>query len=101
MMAKEAKVMEALSGVMDPELGISIVDLGLIYGVAVRGAKAEIEMSFTTPACPMLNLIVSKVEEAAAKVDGISEVSVKLVWDPPWSPQKISKAGKKALGFGK
>jgi metal-sulfur cluster biosynthetic enzyme len=100
-MANKADVMDALSRVMDPELGISIVDLGLIYGVSVHGEKAEIEMTFTTPACPMLNLIVSKVEEAVGRVGGVSEVSVKVVWEPPWSPQRISEAGKRALGFGK
>ncbi|MBN2122359.1 metal-sulfur cluster assembly factor [Candidatus Micrarchaeota archaeon] len=100
-MADKEDVMGALSEVMDPELGISVVDLGLIYGVNVHKGKAEVRMTFTTPACPMLNLIVSKVEEAVNRVGGISEVSVKLVWDPPWSPQRISEAGKRALGFGK
>lgn len=100
-MATEEDVMDALSGVIDPELGISVVDLGLIYGVEVSGKKVRVRMTFTTPACPMLNLIVSRVEDAVKKLRGIDEVAVQLVWEPPWTPERMSAEGKKALGFGK
>lgn len=85
--------------VMDPELGISVWDLGLIYGIEVNGKKAIIQMTFTTPACPMLHHIASEVEDAVDKVKGIEEVNVRLVWDPPWTPDKISAEGKKKLGL--
>lgn len=98
-MAGEKEVLGALSGVMDPELGISIVDLGLIYGVSVEGEKATVRMTFTTPACPMLHFLISSVEDAAKKVKGIKEVDVRLVWDPPWDPGRISEEGKKKLGL--
>lgn len=98
-MAGEKEVLGALSGVMDPELGISIVDLGLVYGVEVSGGKATVKMTFTTPACPMLHFLISSVEDAAKKVKGIKEVEVKLVWDPPWNPSRISEEGKKKLGL--
>ena len=98
-MAVEKGVVEALRGVMDPELGISIVDLGLIYGVEMEGGKATIKMTFTTPACPMLHFLISRVEDAARKVEGVKEVEVKLVWDPPWEPGRISEEGKKKLGL--
>jgi metal-sulfur cluster biosynthetic enzyme len=101
MKATKEGVMDALGGVIDPELGISVVELGLIYGVEVDGGKVRVKMTFTTPACPMLNLIVSNVEDAVRKVEGVEDVSVQLVWEPPWTPDKMTEAGKKALGFGK
>ncbi len=84
---------------MDPELGISLVDLGLIYGVEVAGKKVGVKMTFTTPACPMVHFLVSSVENAVKKVNGVSEVDVQLVWDPPWTPDRMSDAGKEKLGL--
>ena len=98
-MVTEKEVMSALNEVMDPELGISLVDLGLIYGVEVNGEKVNVKMTFTTPACPMVHYIVSSVEEAVKKVKGVGEVEVQLVWDPPWTPDKMSDAGKEKLGL--
>ncbi|MBD3397708.1 DUF59 domain-containing protein [Candidatus Micrarchaeota archaeon] len=98
-MATEKEVMDALGQVMDPELGISLVDLGLIYSVKVQGEKVEVEMSFTTPACPMVHYITSSVEDAVKKLEGVEEAEVKLVWDPPWTPDRISEEGKKKLGL--
>ena len=98
-MVTEKEVMGALSEVMDPELGISLVDLGLIYGVEVQGEKVGVKMTFTTPACPMVHFLVSSVEDAVKKVKGVNEVDVQLVWDPPWTPDKMSDAGKEKLGL--
>lgn len=98
-MEADREIEEALRGVMDPELGISVWDLGLVYKVERKGGKALIEMTFTTPACPLLAHIVSDVEDAVAKVAGIKEVEVRLVWDPPWNPQRISAEGKRKLGL--
>ncbi len=98
-MTSENEVREALTKVMDPELGISLVDLGLIYGIKLSGKKVVVRMSFTTPACPMLQHIASNVEEAVVKLDGVEEVNVQLVWDPPWTPERISDVGKKKLGL--
>ena len=91
--------MEALKTCLDPELGISIVDLGLIYGVRVEGDKAKIKMTLTTPGCPLVNMINADVEEKVRKVEGIKEVEVELVWEPRWTPDRISEEGKKALGI--
>lgn len=98
-MVSEKDVLDALHNVMDPELGINIVDLGLIYGVKVSGKKVDVKMTFTTPACPLLQYIVSEVEERVGKIKGVEEVVVSLAWDPPWNPDKISKEGKKQLGL--
>ncbi|MCP4647084.1 MAG: metal-sulfur cluster assembly factor [bacterium] len=98
-MVTEKEVMGALSEVMDPELGISLVDLGLIYGVDVAGEKVGVKMTFTTPACPMVHFLVSSVEDAVKKVEGVSDVEVQLVWDPPWTPDKMSDEGKEKLGL--
>ncbi|MFP3950273.1 MAG: metal-sulfur cluster assembly factor [Candidatus Micrarchaeia archaeon] len=99
-MGAKERVLEKLKEVMDPELGISIVDLGLIYGVEVEGSRATVKMTFTTPACPMLRHLASGVKAAAEKADGIKEAEVELVWNPPWSPERISEKGKKQLGLG-
>lgn len=98
-MAIEDEVRAALMEVMDPELGISVVDLGLIYGIEVLGGRAEVKMTFTTPACPMLNHIISDVEGAVKKVKGVKEVDVQLVWEPRWTPERITEEGKKKLGL--
>jgi len=98
-MVTEKEVMGALSEVMDPELGISLVDLGLIYGVDIAGERVGVKMTFTTPACPMVHFLVSSVEDAVKKVKGVNEVDVQLVWDPPWTPDKMSDAGKEKLGL--
>jgi metal-sulfur cluster biosynthetic enzyme len=95
----EKDVLDALRNVMDPELGINIVDLGLIYGVKVNGKKVNVKMTFTTPACPLLQYIVSDVEEKVGKITGVEEVVVSLTWDPPWNPDRISAEGKKQLGL--
>jgi metal-sulfur cluster biosynthetic enzyme len=99
-MPAKNQVLEALGRVIDPELGISIVELGLVYGVEVEGGKALVRMTFTTPACPMLHYIISNVEGEVKRVKGITEVEVSLVWDPPWTPERISEEGKKKLGLG-
>ena len=98
-MVSEKDVLDALHGVMDPELGINIVDLGLIYEVKVNGKKVNVKMTFTTPACPLLQYIVSDVEEKVGKISGVEEVVVSLTWDPPWNPDRISAEGKKQLGL--
>jgi len=98
-MVTEKEVMGALSEVMDPELGISIVDLGLIYEVEVQKEKVGVKMTFTTPACPMVHFLVSSVEDAVKKLEGVNDVEVQLVWDPPWTPDKMSDAGKESLGL--
>jgi metal-sulfur cluster biosynthetic enzyme len=89
---------EALREVFDPELGYNIVDLGLIYDIAVEDARATITMTMTTPGCPAADVIRNGVLERANEVAGLSEVAVDVVWDPPWSPDCMSQAAKRHFG---
>ena len=94
------RVLEALRQVIDPELGVNIVDLGLVYGVAVKDGRARITMTLTTPGCPMGGSIVEAVETAATLlVPGVDAVEVDLVWNPPWCFDCITDAGCQELGW--
>ncbi len=93
------KILEALKKVNDLELGINIVDLGLIYRVSVKGGEAKITMSPTTPFCPYLPKMIKEIEKAAQNVTGVSKVLVSVVWVPPWNPQMMSKEVRAQFGF--
>lgn len=97
-MPTEEQVMGKLREVMDPELGINVVDLGLIYGVEVKGKDVSVRMTFTTPACPLLNFLVQNVEDKVKELE-VGEVRVELVWDPPWTPERMSPQAKEQLGM--
>lgn len=93
-------VQDALETVIDPEVGINIVDLGLVYDVAVSAERVTVSMTLTSPACPMGNHLAEESREAIReKVPASVEVEVKLVWDPPWNPEKMSDKAKKQLGW--
>ncbi len=101
-MPTEASVLEALRPVHDPELMISIVDLGLIYGVDLTedGRKAEVRMTLTSPGCPIGPELMAAVDHTARLVPGLEDVKVRLVWDPPWDPTKMaSETAKEQLGI--
>lgn len=89
----------ACAGVYDPEFGLSLVDLGLIYDVAFEGDLARIALTLTTPACPASGVIVEGVRAACAAVPGVAAVEVRLVWEPPWTPDMISARGRAELGW--
>lgn len=100
MLASEALIMEALKEVIDPELGVNVVDLGLIYGIDIDGRAIRITMTLTTPGCPLHESIAEAVQVALRDVfPRQSDVAVDLVWDPPWSPDRISGDGRWALGW--
>jgi metal-sulfur cluster biosynthetic enzyme len=92
------EVLKVLRNVIDPEIGINIVDLGFIYGVEIKGNKIHIKMTLTTPGCPMHSMFVHEVEQALKSVFDKVEVKVELVFDPPWTPDKMSNEAKKKLG---
>lgn len=92
-------VYAALSNVIDPELGLDFVELGLIYDVEVEGSKVNVTFTLTTPACPIGPQITEQIEEFVGEVDGVEEVSATMTFVPPWSPDKMSEDAKFALGY--
>jgi len=99
-MATKEEVLEVLRQVEDPELGMDIVDLGLVYDVEVEGSKAKITYSLTSMGCPAGPLIAGDIERTAREVEGVEEVEMELTFDPPWTPDKMSDDAKFILGFG-
>ncbi len=98
--AGEDEVIEAMKTVYDPEIPVNIYDLGLIYGVKIDAAgEVKIDMSLTAPGCPVAGDLPGWVADAVAKVEGIGEVEVTLVWEPGWTPERMSEDAKLALGM--
>jgi len=96
--AGEAVVVAAIQTVYDPEIPVNIYDLGLIYGLRIgAGGAVEIDMTLTAPACPVAGIMPQMVADAVAAADGVGEVEVNMVWDPPWSPERMSDEAKLAL----
>lgn len=94
-------VISALENVIDPELGIDIVNLGLIYGVKVdQKGHCKINMTLTTPGCPLTDVLNRDIDRKAKSVPGVKEVEINLVWYPIWSMDKMSRYAKIALGVG-
>src|SRR5262245_19365468 len=89
----------ALRRVKDPEIGLNIVDLGLIYEVAVDGADVNVDMSLTSPGCPAGPQILHEAEEQLRTLPGVGGVNVNLVWSPPWTPERIEPRVRAYLGF--
>jgi metal-sulfur cluster biosynthetic enzyme len=95
----EDVVRAALRRVKDPELNLNIVDLGLVYGIAVTGPKVSIDMSLTSPGCPSGPEIMTAAEQQVRALDGVEDVAVNLVWDPMWSPERIEPRIRAYMGF--
>ncbi len=95
----EPLIMETLRQVVDPEIGCNIVDLGLIYNVTIDGAKVAIQMTLTTPGCPMHESISWGVKTALLNLDGVEDASVDVVWDPPWNPAMMTEEGRAQVGL--
>lgn len=94
------EIMEALETVEDPELHIDIVNLGLVYGVDIDDDRnAKVTMTLTSMGCPLAGMINEMVETAVKSVDGIKGVEVNIVWNPPWSKERMSRYAKMALGI--
>jgi len=93
------KVYAELKQVYDPEIPVNIVDLGLVYDVQVAGATCNVTMTLTSQACPEAKTIPEVVKRRCNTVEGIDDVVVQVVWDPPWTPQRISPEGRQILGI--
>ena|SRR5688500_15334812 len=93
------QVKAALRKVKDPDLNLNIVDLGLIYGIAVDGSKVNIDMSLTSPGCPSGPEIMTDAERQIRALPGVADVAMNLVWSPPWTPERIEPRVRAYLGF--
>ena len=98
--ALQEKVIEALKTVRDPEIPVNLVDLGLIYELIVnKDGTVYVEMTLTTPACPVAGALPGQVQQAIAAVSGVQDARVKLVWTPPWTRERMSEEAKLELGL--
>ena len=98
-MIDQDDVLEALSNVIDPELGLDFVELGLIYGIDIDADRVHVTFTLTSPGCPIGPQVSEQIEEFVTELDGVDEVTSSMVFDPPWTPDKMSEDAKFALGF--
>jgi metal-sulfur cluster biosynthetic enzyme len=99
-MVTETQIWEALRAVIDPEIGINVVDLGLVYGAEIRDDEVHVAMTMTTEACPLAEHLVAAAEQAIrARHPDVARVRVEMVWEPPWSPAMMSDAARRQLGW--
>jgi metal-sulfur cluster biosynthetic enzyme len=93
-------VRAALRQVIDPEVGINIMDLGLVYGIALDGDRVTIAVTMTSPACPLADYLKDEIARTVQeRAPGVGHVTVALVWDPPWTSERISAAARRQLGW--
>ncbi|MBI2079997.1 metal-sulfur cluster assembly factor [Candidatus Micrarchaeota archaeon] len=97
-MPSKKQILTKLEEVIDPELNINIVDLGLIYELKQVKKNLKIKMTFTTPACPLLGVMMNDIEEKMKEI-GFEKVEVDIVWDPPWNPEMMTDKAKMLLGM--
>ena len=98
----EEEVWEALRVVTDPEIGIDVVNLGLVYGVDINDSSVKVRMTLTSMGCPATGLIEFQAKEAVGTVDGVDDVVVEFTFDPPWSPDRMTEEGRdmlQAMGY--
>jgi|SRR5215213_10025934 len=98
-MVSAEDVEAALTNVIDPELGLDFVELGLIYGVEIDGGNVHVTFTLTTPACPIGPQVTEQIEEFVGELDEVQDVTSSMVFSPPWSPDKMSEDAKFALGY--
>ena len=99
-MSKKEKIIDEIRKIYDPEVPVNIYDLGLIYDIKVKDEKfAVIKMTLTTPNCPVAESLPKEVKEGAMQVEGIEDVDLELVWDPPWNKDMMSEAAKLELNL--
>lgn len=95
----EPLIVETLRQVVDPEIDCNIVDLGLVYGIAIDGGKVTVQMTLTTQGCPMHESIAWGVRNALLGLEGVDDVDVQVVWDPPWHPSMMTETGRARVGL--
>ena len=98
-MVSKEEILEKLKSVEDPEIGVNVVDLGLIYELEVNDGDVRIKMTLTTIGCPLAYWLLGKVKEAVESIPGVKNVDIYLTFDPPWNPDMMSEEAKKKLGY--
>lgn len=98
-MPTEDQVRDALRAVHDPEIPVDVVSLGLLYGVAIEDGIVRLTLTTTSPGCPAGEYLVHEIKRAVGALPGVDGVAVDLVWDPPWTPERMSLEARKALGW--
>lgn len=100
-MVNEAQILHTLRMVVDPEIGINIVDLGLVYKVEIRDQAIDIDITMTSPTCPLHHLIINEARTLLQRKfkNEIKSVNISLVWQPPWNPDRISTVARRQLGW--
>jgi FeS assembly SUF system protein len=93
------KVLEVLSQVYDPEIPIDIVNLGLVYDVQINDNTVDLKMTMTSPGCPSAREIILESQTLVSEIEGVKEANVEIVWDPPWSPEKMSEEARTSMGI--
>ena len=98
-MVTEGQVRQALKNVYDPEIGIDVVDLGLVYGIEIEGSTVYIDMTLTSPGCPVGPQIIRSAQREVGTLEGVGEVDLQLVWSPLWTPEMMSEEARDELGY--
>lgn len=98
-MATVEEVEQALTNVIDPELGLDFVELGLVYDIQVDNGDVDVTFTLTSPGCPIGPQVTEQIQEFVSELDGVESVNPRMVFSPPWSPEMMSEEAKFALGF--
>ena len=98
-MITEEIVLEQIKQVIDPDVGLNIVDMGLIYGVDINDDIVDITMALTSPGCPAAPQLLNGSQTVVQQLDGVEEVNINVVWTPPWDPEMMSEEAKDELGI--
>ena len=98
-MVSEDQVTEALTNVIDPELGLDFVELGLVYDVDIDGGDVTVTFTLTSPGCPIGPQVSEQIKEFVCEIEGVENVVPKMTFSPPWTPERMSEDAKFALGF--
>lgn len=98
-MTKKLEILEILKDCYDPEISINIVDLGLIYDIKIKSSKVSVKMTLTALGCPLSRTIIEDVKQKILILKGIKDVDVEIVFDPPWTPEKMSAQARQILGI--
>ncbi len=96
---RERQMTEKLKQIYDPEIPMNIVDLGLIYGFEWSGDAVKLKMTLTAPGCPVAGILADEIKSALEKVPNVHEATIEMIWDPPWTPDRMSEFAKRQFGY--